>query len=257
MPELLAWQTGFAAALRDSARTGETRRWLAGDAAQVERRVAIYRANMVAAAEKALSSAYPVIRQVVGDAFFHGLAREHQRATPSTSGDLTGFGATFDRFLADFEHVRSLPYLPDLARLEWAAHLAYGAADAPDWDAATLGAVAPERQADIRFQWTPGLAVIASRYPIVRLWTLHQPGGAGDFNVDWDLAETALVGRDGFAVTVAGCGSGDSAFMAASLAGAALGDAAAVALEHQPDFDLGALLGRALAARQICGFTLL
>jgi len=256
MPELLALQAGFAAALRDVGQTGATRRWLAGDMAHVERRVAIYRANMVAAADKALSSAYPVIRQLVGEEFFHGLAREYQRGTPSTSGDLTGFGASFDRFLADFEHVRSLPYLPDLARLEWAAHLAYGAADAADWDATTLVAVEPERQADIRFQWTPGLAVIASRYPIVRIWTLHQPGYVGEFSVAWDLRDTALVARDGFAVTVAQCGAGDAAFITASLAGAPLGKAAAAALEQQTDFDLGALLGRALAARQICGFTL-
>ena len=256
MPELLALQAGFAAALRDSGRTAATQRWLAGDPAHVERRVAIYRANMVAAADKALSSAYPVIRQVVGDEFFHGLAREYQRATPSTSGDLTGFGATFDRFLADFEHVRTLPYLPDLARLEWAAHVAYGAADVPDWDAASLGTVEPERQADIRLQWTPGLAVIPSRYPIVRIWMIHQPGYAGEFSVAWDLADTALVARDGFAVNVAECGAGDAAFIAASLAGAPLGEAAEAALEHHPDFDLGALLARALATRRICGFTL-
>jgi hypothetical protein len=255
MPELLALQTDFAAALRDADRIAVAGRWLAGDAGHGYRRVAIYRANMVAAADKALSAAYPVIRQVVGDEFFHGLAREYQRDTPSASGDLNEFGADFGGFLARFEHTQSLPYLPDLARVEWAAHRAYGAADAPDWDAATLGAVEPDRQAGIRFQWSPGLAVVASGYPIVRIWNIHQPGYAGDFSVDWERADTALVARDGFTVTVTECSAGDAEFLGASLAGACLGDAAAAALQRHPDFDLGALLARTLAARLIRGFT--
>ena len=256
MPELLAVQSDFAAALRDAGRTAQAGRWLAGDAGHVDRRVAIYRANMVAAADKALSAAYPVIRQVVDDEFFHGLAREHQRATPSASGDLNEFGAGFAEFVAGFEHTRSLPYLRDLARLEWAAHRAYGAADAPAWDAAVLGAVEPGAQSGIRFEWSPGLAVIDSAWPIVRIWTIHQPGYAGEFSVDWDRSETALVARDGFAVTVDECGDADAAFLAASLAGACLGDAAAATLQQHAEFDLGALLGRALAARLICGLTL-
>ena len=256
MPELLVMQSDFAAALRDAGRSGAVERWLAGDARHVDRRVAIYRTNMVAAADKALSAAYPVIRQVVGDEFFHGLAREYQRGTPSASGDLNEFGATFAGFLAGFEHTQSLPYLPDLARLEWAAHHAYGAADAPDWDATRLGAVESDRQADIRFEWSPGLAIVTSEFPIVGIWTIHQPGYAGEFSVDWHRADTALVARDGFAVTVTGCGTGDAAFLVASLAGACLGDAVAATLQQHPEFDLGAFLGRALPARLICGFTL-
>jgi hypothetical protein len=255
MTELSDFQEGFGAALRDRAQTPALQRWLAGDADLVERRIAIYRANMAAAAQKALASAYPVLRQVVGAEFFDGLAREYQRDTPSTSGDLTGFGATFDAFVAAFEPTRALPYLPDLARLEWAVHRAYGAADAPEWDAAVLAAVEPERQADIRFQWSPGLAVVASAFPIVRIWQLHQSGQAGDFSVDWTLAQTALVARDGFAVTVADCEPADAAFLGAALSGAALGDAAAAALQAQPSFDLGGFLGRAFAARQVCGLT--
>ena len=254
MPELLALQTDFAAALRDRDRVVDAGRWLAGDAPAVERRMAIYRANMVAAADKALSSACPVIRQVVGEEFFHGLAREYQRATPSTSGDLTDFGSTFPEFLASFEHTQSMPWLPDLARLEWAVHRACGAADAPGWDPAALAAVEPGRQADIRFQWSPGLAVIESAYPIVRLWTIHQPGYAGEFSVEWERADTALVARDGFTVGVAECGAGEAAFLGASLAGEPLGEATGAALQRHPEFDLGALLGRAIAARLICGF---
>jgi len=256
MPELLRLQSDFATALRHRDRAPAVQRWLAGDDAHADRRLGIYRANMVAAADKALSAAYPVIRQVVGGEFFHGLAREYQRGTPSTSGDLNEFGATFDAFLAAFEHVQTMPWLPDLARLEWAAHRAYGAADAPEWDAATLGAVDPERQSAIRFQWSPGLAVIESPYPIVRVWTIHQPGYAGEFSVDWDVPEAALVARDGFVVRVTACGPADAAFLAASLAGQPLGDAAEAALRQHPDFDLGALLARAIPARLVCGFTL-
>lgn len=255
MPELLAQQVDFAAALRDRERTPAVERWLAGDAALVERRLAIYRANMVAAADKALSAAYPVARQVVGAEFFHGLAREYQRGTPSTSGDLTEFGASFHAFLATFEHVQDMPWLPDLARLEWAVHRAYGAADAPEWDAAVLAAVAPDEQAAIRFQWAPGTTLVTSRFPIVHVWTIHQPGYTGEFNVAWDSAETALVARQGFVVDVTECDAGDATFLEASLAGAPLGDAAAAALARHPDFDLGALLSRAISARLVCGIT--
>jgi hypothetical protein len=256
MAELLALQAGFATALRDADATPATARWLVGDAALLERRLAIYRANMVASADKALTAACPVLRQVVGAEFFHALARAYQRAHPSASGDLGDFGAGFPDFLAAFEHTRSLPYLPDLARLEWAAHRAYGAADAVPWDPAALSAVDPDRQEQIRFTWSPGLAVVESAYPVVRIWTIHQPGHAGEFQVDWDAAERALVARDGFAVTVAAIGPGDAAFLVASLAGARLGDAAAAALQADPLFDLATLLGRAIRSQLVCGFTL-
>ena len=256
MPELLSFQTDFAAALRERTHTPAMAHWLAGAPEVVDRRMAIYRANMVAAADTALSSAYPVIRQVVGAEFFHGLAREYQRGTPSASGDLTRFGATFDAFVAAFEHTQALPYLPDLARLEWAVHRASGAADAPAWDPASLGSVEAERQAAIRFQWAPGTAIVASAHPIVRIWTIHQPGYDGEFSVDWSQADMALVARDGFLVRVSDSSAADAGFIAASLAGAPFGDAAAATLAAHPDFDLTALLARAIPMRLICGFTL-
>ncbi len=158
--------------------------------------------------------------------------------------------------MADFEHTRPLPYLGDLARLEWAAHQAYGAADAAPWDVSALAAIDPDDHARLCLQWAPGLAVVASPWPIVRLWTLHQPGHGGEFTVDWDVAERALVAREGWAVTVSALGAGDAAFLDHMLAGAALGAAADAALQVQPSFDLGALLGRLVAAGQVCGFTL-
>jgi hypothetical protein len=256
MSELAQAQRDFAAAVRDASAAGRAAAWLAGDESLVARRLEIYRANLAAAADKALSGAYPVVRQAVGEEFFRGLARAYQRAWPSASGDLAEFGDRFADFLAGFEHVAHLPWLPDLARVEWAAHLAYGAADGRAWDASALAAVAPGEQAALRFGWASGTAVVESAWPVVRVWTIHQPGFDGAFEVDWNVPERALVAREGLAVTVAALAPGEAAFLARSLAGAPLGDAAAAALEAAPDFDLGALLARAVGAGLLQGFTL-
>ena len=91
-------------------------------------------------------------------------------------------------FLAACTHTQGLPYLPDLARLEWAVHEAEIAADAN-------GASA--------LLYAPGTRVLASPYPIADLWLAHQDGAAlAPEAIDW-RAQGALVHRDGYAVRVA------------------------------------------------------
>jgi len=131
-------------------------------------------------------------------------------------------------------------------------HLAYGAADAKPWDPAGLMAVAPELQGQIRFDFAAGTAVMNSAYPIAHIWTIHQPERAGEFAVDWSIAERALVARAGLRVTVIALGDGEAAFLIAALAGGTLEDAAAAALNADAAFDLGALLARVIASNLIC-----
>jgi len=254
-PELLDIQRDLAGALHDVSAAPSAQRWIMGDAALIARRLAIYRANLVAASAKALGAAYPVLRQVVGEAFFDGLARAYQRFAPSTSGDLSDHGAVFAEFVAEFPHTQSLPYLPDLARLEWAVHRAYGAADAPAWDQQALAQVAPDRQAAIHFDWAAGTAIVESNHPIARVWRIHQSDFEGEFSIDGVVRECALVAREGFRVVVSALGAGDAAFIASSLAGTALGGSAEVALAANPGFDLGDLLSRLTASNVICGIS--
>lgn len=255
MPELLAIQQDFAGALHDADAAPRTGRWLAGDASLIEQRLAIYRANVAASAAKALAAAYPVTRQVVGETFFDGLARAYRQLVASTSGDLSDHGAALCGFVSECAHTQSLPYLPDLARLEWAVHRAYGAQDAPPWDTQSLARVAPARQAAIHLEWAAGTCVIDANFPIARIWLIHQPGFEGEFNVDWSVRECVLVAREGFRVVVSALGAGEAAFIAGSLAGSALGACAEMALAAEPGFDLGRLLGRLMASNVICGFT--
>ena len=251
MPDLLAIQRDIAASLRHADADSQSAQWIAGDAALVPERLAIYRANVAASVTKAMSAAHPVIRQVVGDEFFEALAQAYNRVHPSASGDLHDYGANFAPFLSAFPHTQGLPYLPDLARLEWAVHCAYGAEDAPPWDPKTLEAVPVERQSDIRFDWAAGSALVSSDFPIVRIWTIHQADHEGTFDVDWSIAECAWVSRRDLRVEVSASRPGDAVFIRAMLAQSKLGAAIPAALEADPQFDLGTLLQRLISSNLI------
>ena len=170
-----------------------------GDEDDVARRLAVYRGNLLAASGHALAAAYPVIVQVVGAEFFEALARAYQAHSPSTSGDLNQYGMQLPAFLEGFPHVRELPYLPDLARLEWAVHSAHYAADTDPLDVSRLASVPEAEQASLRLRLNPLCALFESRYPLARIWEIHQKDYAGEFSVQFhDGPFRTLVSRPRF-----------------------------------------------------------
>ncbi|MEK7711434.1 MAG: DNA-binding domain-containing protein, partial [Pseudomonadota bacterium] len=122
-------QTDFAAAVFDE-RPEMSARVRAGrfPAAQ---HLQVYRNNVVESLTGALCAVYPVVEKLVGDGFFRYAVHEYLRAHRPRSGNLHDFGDAFASFLSGFAPAAELPYLPDVARLEWAWHQAFHAADAP------------------------------------------------------------------------------------------------------------------------------
>ena len=83
--------------------------------------------------------------------------------------------ATIAVFLASYPPARELGYLPDVARLEWAIDQANIAADAAPFDLSALASVAPDALGEMRFQLHPSARLIASPYPVLRIWQVNQP----------------------------------------------------------------------------------
>jgi len=187
-------------------------------------RIAIYRRNVLAALSGALEAAYPVTLRLVGAAFFREAARTFARATPSASGDLHAYGGEFPEFLSRYPHARSLEYLPDVARLEWACHESSLAADAGRFDFEALARVAPERGAAIRFALAPAVRLVASPHPVVSIWEANQPGRDGTPRRSTG-AEHALVWRADGEVRVERLGEGEWGALAAFARGATLAEA--------------------------------
>ena len=162
------------------------------------RSIDVHREEVYKALQEANREAVGVTNDALdGASVTDAMAREYARAHRSESGDLNRYGERLADFLDDFPHTADLPYLPDVARMEWLAHRAHFAADAPAFDARALASLEDERLAQLRLQLAPACALLASAWPLARLWTIHQDGYAGSFAVDLGGFEGDVEPRDG------------------------------------------------------------
>jgi hypothetical protein len=211
----------------------------------------LYRGNQTATWRKTLAAAYPVVLALVGEEFFGGLARAYGRAQPSDNPDLNQFGARFAAFLRTFPHVAGLPYLPDMAELEWALHRAHYAPMAPALDAAQLAALPPEQIEAATFQLQGQL--LASAYAVAPLWLAHQPDSGVAFPAELAQPSYALVARPQWTPQVVPLSAASHAALAALAQGQSFGDALDAAFAWQDDFDVAANLQLWLAQGVLLG----
>lgn len=227
--------------------------WNGSDPAQ---RFAVYRNTVMVSLIDALTDTFPVVEQLVGRDFFRAMARGYIRAHPPHTPQLVQFGRAFPAFIAEFPPSWSIPYLPDLARLELAYVDAFHAADALPMSEETWQRLlsSPESLTDVQFQFQPSLHVLRSDYAIVSLWTAHQAdtGQALD-SIDPEVPENAWVIRRDWQVGVRHGTDSDTALLQALLAGQPLGPAVAEILSQDPGFDVAACLGQFLIEQLMTG----
>ncbi|NWK78617.1 DNA-binding domain-containing protein [Aquitalea sp. LB_tupeE] len=203
--------------------------------------LAVYRNNYRLGLMDTLKMIYPVCGQIVGEEFFTGLAREYSKRNASLSGNLHEYGGLFGDFLQGFPPAQTLPYLADVARLEWAVHRSYYAIDQQALTAVALTGVAAEHYGALQFRLPDSCTVLSSPWPIVGIWQGHQPGHALEVNLDAG-GEAALVQRNAGRVGVTLLSPGMAALLHSLQQGETLGQAAEQALQAEADFDLQAAL---------------
>ncbi len=215
-----------------------------------KRRFDIYRNNVAAGLVDAMRASFPAVERLVGDEFFSALARAYLASDPPRSPLLFEAGARFGAFIDGFPPVASLPYLGDVARLEWARLEAYHAADAEPLTIAALAEIPADALAETRFALHPSLRLVTSRWPVVSLWAASTDQGAAEA-VDMRRAEDAAVIRPGLDLDTRLLPAGGHGFLAALAAGETLGgaaeaaaaaeNAAELAIHLQGMFEIGAV----------------
>ncbi len=209
-------------------------------------RLNIYRNTFVTGVTKALRLTYPAVHRLVGAEFFEGAAAIFIAQHPPQAAWLDEYGAEFADFVRDFDPAASLPYLADVARLEWAVSRALHAPDEPPLDLQRLQALSPEVQVGVAFVPHPSITLLRAEHPADAIWRgVLQGDDAALAAVD--LASGAvhmMIERRASGIEVSRLDEMAWRFVAALCAGKAL----EVALSETDDTRAHALLAEHLAA---------
>ncbi len=219
------------------------------------KRFSIYRNNVYSSLIDILEGRFAVVARLLGEEFFHATVREYVAQHPPRSPVLIHYGKSFARFLEGFEPVQDLPYLPDVARLEWAWNEAYHAPDREPVRLELLQRVAQDEAGAMVFEMHPSTRLVRSLFPVVTIWTANSnPGEPAPIDAD-SGGEDALVVRPALEVAVLHLPPGGAAFISALGEGRPLGEATLSGAEASTEFNLqdnltGLIASGALAAVQ-------
>ncbi|WP_045225943.1 HvfC/BufC N-terminal domain-containing protein [Methyloterricola oryzae] len=237
MPKLHDLQRDFArSVLRGENFPSE---WLRANGIPSAKRLAIYRNNSILGLTEALRDGFPVVNRLVGEAFFDAMARRYVCLNPPRSPRLFEYGTGFPAFLANYHPARSLPYLADVAKLEWLRQEAFQEGHEEGLKISALDAVPPQSQGGVRLEMQPSARLMVSDYPVLRIWEFNQSGFTGDDRVN--LREGGcrlLIVRPKLEVEIHSLDAGDYALLTALAKGATLIEAADLAITSDDYFNL-------------------
>jgi len=168
---------------------------------------------------------------------------EYVRDNAALAGALLDCGESFPRCLEQFPAVDALPYLPDLARFEWAREVALGAPQlAIDRSAPRNIGEADTLDACVAFH--PSLSFIETMWPIDDIWEAGRTAG-GRLPAISATTRTirVLVFRRGATAGSMRLTHARMSFMQALRCGNSVRDAAALALRADDRFDPLIILG--------------
>lgn len=160
-------------------------------------RLNVYLNNSRIAQSEALAGIYPAVRRLVGEDFFDHMAILYGETYALSCGDLRAFGDRLPHFIRGFEPLAALPYLPDVARLEWAFHESLHAAQGE------ARSVPPDLGATLCL--APHVRLLHSTFPVAEIWDFAlQPHEPDSPHLDISDAEPAhvLILRPGLDVEV-------------------------------------------------------
>jgi hypothetical protein len=129
-------------------------------------RLSAYTNGYPARIRESLREAYPALLHILGDRSFAELAERYLPHVPAGEPNLNFVGSALPGFVAHDSLARDLPFLPDLARLEWAVNDCFHARLADPFDALACEDWKPEAWSSACIDFQPGTALVRSPWPV-------------------------------------------------------------------------------------------
>ena len=237
VPSLAEFQRLMKSCIRPgpAARPAGAQEWLnAQRGTPASERLKVYAEGYLVRMREALEEVYEAVRFVVGEREFGALAQAYAAAHPSHDYSLSLVGRALPEFLAGAPVTRGLPFLPDLARLEWLICQAFHAFEQPPLDRAVLASVPTDQWERLQLGFQPSVGLAASAWPILDIWNARRgPRDTVDLTVA-DRPQRVLVFRRELSVQCEALDEPQFTLLAALLAGRALGEACGAVRASDP-----------------------
>ncbi len=221
-------------------------------------RLAVHVEGYPARVAAALHEAFPAVAHILGEGSTASLARRLGPRISASLRNLNDIGAALPEFLESDPLAEDLPFLPDLARLEWAVVRCFHSEVSRPFDPRTGEHWTCDEWEQVRIAFQPGLAVVRSAWPIRELREAKDTDRAA---IDIDLVDRpdrVLVHRQGFEVVVESIDAVECEALVGLGAGRRLGDVAAELAEGVAEREAISRLFSRWAARGLvvsCGLS--
>lgn len=219
------------------------------------RRLGIYHHSVSIGLRDALGGVYGVIKKLVGEEFFIHVAGEYVRSNPSRTGNIHDYGENFPGYLKTFPGLEALPYLPDVARLEWAYHSAFHSSVGEVLNIESLSQVPESKYDQLILLLSPACFLLQSEYPLLHIWQANQDdyNGSDTVSLEEGGIDLAIV-REGKQIAFHSLMPGAFAMLSAISDRKSFNESCEAALELEPDCDITKLLQDAVKNRIVIGF---
>lgn len=201
---------------------------------------AVYRNTAARGVVEALRASFPTVDMLLGEEMFTGVALDYRRDHPPTGPVLSNYGRTFPTYLSQQPWTCQLPYLAEVAALDWLWLETFLAADAPAMSGSLEGISRISRHPATRVAWL--------ETPAMTIWLAHRdPWESGEIEPEWQ-EEGALFTRSGNSIHAELIEAEYHALLRTCAVPSTVADIIAAVAESFPQADLPKLLQRGVAS---------
>lgn len=141
-----------------------------------DERMDVYAEGYLARVMEALAEVFETIYHLMGRDAFIELSESYIHAHPSHSYNLNFIGEHMAAFIQKASASGKLPFLSDLARLEWNVAQAFHAVSEDVFNPASLETVKEDDWDRLKVVFQPSVSTVSSQWPILDIWKArHTP----------------------------------------------------------------------------------
>lgn len=135
-------------------------------------RLQVHQNNFRYTLSSSLMGIFPVIKAFVGADWLEAALKKFVVAHPPVSACLVEYGKFFSDFLMDFEPAQEMPYLTDIASLEWAIHKCQNGIDEESFVFDETDKKDMVQLDNLDLKIIAAHAIVNSSFPLIDLWQL-------------------------------------------------------------------------------------